>query len=144
LNGASGFAIEALGLPVRNVLSGLSRGEFFAGGSLLEIEADTAHPIMAGVAPRSAVFFGRSPAFETLDGFEGQALARYASTGSPLLSGYLLGENRLNDRAAALEVRHGDGRVVLLGFRPQWRGQPFGSFRILFNALLSGGMKRES
>jgi len=144
LNGASGFAIEALGLPVRNVLSGLSRGEFFAGGSLLEIEADTAHPIMAGVAPRSAVFFGRSPAFETLDGFEGQALARYASTGSPLLSGYLLGENRLHDRAAALEVRHGNGRVVLLGFRPQWRGQPFGSFRILFNALISGGLKRES
>jgi len=142
LNGASGFAIEALGLPVRNVLSGLSRGEFFAGGSLLEIEADTSHPIMAGVPRRSAVFFGRSPAFETLDGFEGQTLANYASTGSPLLSGYLLGEDRLHDRAAALEVRHGDGRVVLLGFRPQWRGQPFGSFRILFNALLSGSMKR--
>jgi len=27
---------------------------------------------------------------------------------------------------------------ILLGFRPQWRGQPFGSFKILFSAALYG------
>jgi hypothetical protein len=27
---------------------------------------------------------------------------------------------------------------VLLGFRPQWRGQPFGTFRVLFIAVLYG------
>jgi ribosomal protein S18 acetylase RimI-like enzyme len=91
---------------------------------------------MAGMPDEAAVFFDSSPVFETLEGFQGTVLARYQETGSPLRSGFLLGESHLAGRAAALDVGHGDGHVVLIGFRPQWRGQTFGTFRVLFNAAL--------
>jgi hypothetical protein len=100
---------------------------------------DPAHPVMAGMPERAHVFFDNSPVFTTTEGFQGVALARYATTGSPLRSGYLLGEKHLQGYAAALDVRHGRGHVILIGFRPQWRGQPFGTFRVLFNAALFGG-----
>jgi ribosomal protein S18 acetylase RimI-like enzyme len=77
--------------------------------------------------------------FETLDGFKGTVLARYQDSGSPLLSGYLIGEKYTNGKAAALDVHLDNGHVVLLGFRPEWRGQPFGTFKVIFNALLSHG-----
>jgi hypothetical protein len=77
--------------------------------------------------------------FTTAEGFEGSALAYYRAVGSPLLSGFLEGEEHISGYAAALDVRHGTGRVVLIGFKPQWRGQPFGTFRVLFNAALFHG-----
>ena len=76
--------------------------------------------------------------FETQDGFKGTVLARYDDSGSALLSGYLIGETFLRGKAAALDVQLDAGHVVLLGFRPEWRGQPFGAFRVLFNAALFG------
>jgi hypothetical protein len=114
------------------------RNEFFTGGSVVEVEVDVTQPVMSGMPERAAVFVDGSPAFDTLEGFTGDVLARYQKAGSPLLSGYLLGEKFLNGKAAALDVQLGRGHVVLLGFRPQWRGQPFGTFRVIFNAVMNG------
>jgi hypothetical protein len=139
LNQSSDFAIEQLHLPVKNVVNGVSRREFFASGSILEVITDPAHPVMAGMPGRANVFFDDGPVFTTLEGFEGAALAKYRPQGSPLASGYLLGEKHLQAHAAAVDVKHGQGHVVLIGFRPQWRGQPFGTFRVVFNSALFGG-----
>ena len=138
LNESADFAISALGLPVKNVVDGVARKDFFASGSILEVITDPAHPLMAGMPERAKVFVDDSPVFTTTEGFEGAALAKYAPSGSLRLSGYLLGEKYLHDNAAALDVKHGRGHVVLIGFRPQWRGQPFGTFRVLLNAALFG------
>jgi Zinc carboxypeptidase len=139
LNGSSSFAIAQFQLPIQLATSNLKRLQFFASGSILQVTTDPAHPVMAGMPPRAAVFFDGSPVFTPLEGFKGDVLAKYQTQGSPLLSGYLLGERFLQGQAAALDVRRGNGHVILIGFRPQWRGQPFGTFRMLFNAALFHG-----
>ena len=136
INGSSSFAVDELHLPVRNVISEVERDEYFAGGAVVELLVDPSHPVMSGMPERSKIFVGSSPVFSTEEGFKGHVLAKYDTNGSPLLSGYFLGEEYVQGYAAALDVQYGDGRVVLLGFRPQWRGQPFGTFKILFNAAL--------
>ena len=100
--------------------------------------ADPTHPVMAGMPEKAAVFVDSSPVFETLEGFKGKVLAKYPETGSPLLSGYLIGEKFLQGKAAALDVELDQGHVVLLGFRPEWRAQSFGTFRVVFNAAIYG------
>jgi len=138
LNQSSNFAIGALHLPVKDVTAGVNRKDYFAGSSILEVETDNTHPVMAGMPNKANVFVSRSPAFTTLDGFEGQALAKYQKVSSPLRSGYLLGEKYIQGYAASLDVKHGNGHVILLGFTPQWRGQTMGTYRILFNSILYG------
>jgi hypothetical protein len=137
LNTASTFAIQQFKLPVRNVVQGLRTDEFFLHGTIVGVTVDTGSQVMAGMPAKSAVFADSSPVFEVLDGFKGNALAHYQDSGSPLLSGYLIGEKYMNGKAAALDVQLDNGHVVLLGFRPEWRGQPFGTFKVIFNALLS-------
>ena len=93
LGSASTFAIAQFKLPVRNVVAGLKPEEFFLRGSLVEVTTDPTHQVMAGMPEKAAVFVDGSPIFETLEGFNGRVLATYTETGSPLLSGFLIGEN---------------------------------------------------
>ena len=55
-----------------------------------------------------------------------------------LQSGWLLGEETISEKAAMVAVEHGDGRVVLIGFRPQHRGQTWGTFKVVFNGVVGG------
>jgi hypothetical protein len=136
--GASAVA-AALHLPVRNVVAGLPRREYFTGGSIMRAIVDTTHPVMAGMPARADVFVFNSPVFTTLDGFDGAVLAKYPNEGPILRSGYLSGEKYMQGLAAALDVKHARGHVVLFAFQPQWRGQSTGTFRVVFNAALFAG-----
>jgi hypothetical protein len=135
-NRSSTFAIDQFKLPLKNVVAGVGPQKFFVGGSLLNVDVTTSHRVMAGMPARAAVFYDSGPVFETTDGFKGTILATYPAK-EILASGFLEGEPLIQGKAAAVEVEFGDGRIVLLGFRPQWRGQPFGTFRVVFNAIAS-------
>jgi hypothetical protein len=137
LDAATEFAIEQLGLPVKNVLKERKAEEFFCPGSILEVEVDRRHFLTAGLPPTADVFFLRSPAFELLPEFgDGRAIPLAAYTAAqPLRSGWILGEKLLDRKAALVEAPSGKGRAILVGFRPQFRGQTYGTFRVLFNAI---------
>ena len=83
LNEASQFAIDKLGVPVRNVLEGVPPKDFYCPGSILKIKVDTNSPITRG-APllessrdESIAWVEGSLAFETTSP-EARVIARFA------------------------------------------------------------------
>ncbi len=133
LNQASGVLLKDLSAEVRDVLSGVPEREFYGPGSILRVEFDPTHPVAFGMERDGAIWFEEGPAFEAER--SAVVIARYPS-GDPLLSGWLLGGERLSGKAALVEVPLGRGRVILFGFRPQYRGQSYATFKTLWNALL--------
>jgi hypothetical protein len=135
-NNASLLAIQSFHLPVSNVLEGLTGDQFYCSGSLLNVElSDSDGPGTWGMPRDPVVMFELGPAFETKPDFHGKILASYPKDRNPLASGYLLHPERLQGKAAALEAFYGDGRIYLMGFRPQWRGQSHGTYKLIFNAI---------
>ena len=130
-DGAARFAINRLRLPAKNSLSAYAPSTFFAPGSLLRVTMDFGHPLAYGMPRDAAVMFVNGPAFELV---EGVAVARFPRYNA-LLSGWLLGHEKLHGRAALASVPLGKGRVVLMGYRPQFRAQARGTYKTLFNAL---------
>ena len=106
----------------------------------MQVSIDAAHPVMAGMPEHADVTVNQPPAFTTTDGFDGAVFAKYPADVSPLRSGFLTpgGDKFLQGFAAALDVKHGNGHVVMFAFNPNWRGQPTGTFRMVFNSLYFG------
>lgn len=141
LDGSSNFAITRLNLPVVNVLAGEASGpkplQFYAPGSIFGtvlggVGDGSRSPVTLGVPESLQVYFENSAAF-TVSG-PARALATYPA--QPLRSGYARYQERLTGKASLVEAPVGSGRVILFGFRPQFRGQTQGTFKLLFNAVL--------
>ena len=135
-------------LPVKNVLEGLAGGgeggggggaigpdsaAFYAPGSIVRTKVDVTSPIAYGSDAESIAWFEQSPAFEVSG--NARSIITYPASGSPLLSGWLLGAEKLNGKSAVVDAPVGKGRVILFGFRPQYRAQTWATFKLLFNAL---------
>jgi len=137
LDGASDLAITQLDLPVTNVLSGEASGpqssRFYAPGSVFAVTLEGPRgPVTVGVPDSLNVYFQNGGAFEARS--PARVLARY--TPDPLRSGYVQHAERIEGKAALVEVPVGRGRVILFGFRSQFRGQTQGTFKLLFNTVL--------
>jgi len=156
LDAASDFAIQQFGLPVENITASTNSRQFFIPGSLVRAKVDVENSLAYGVQPEIAASFSRSRAFKTIiksqkgeGGIEKTAVppippvkvvVRYAEK-NILMSGWAKGQDKyLKNKAAMMDVTLGDGHVILFGFKPQYRGQPRASYKLLFNAIISGGM----
>ncbi len=138
LDGATDFLMAQFDIPVSNALAGIGRRDFFIPGSLVRLAVDRDHPVGFGMQEEAAAFFQNSRAFEiTAPGPE--AVARYGER-DILLSGWEIGAEHLAGLPAVVRAPYGDGDVVLIGFRAQFRGQPAGTFKLLFNALTGEGL----
>jgi Zinc carboxypeptidase len=142
LNRASNFAIEQFKLPLRNVVGGLPRTDFYVPGSILRIKLDTSHPLAKGMPEETIAWAEDSPVFEVTNDANSsvpaanvRVVASYPADKDPLLSGWLLGGDLIKGKAALVEVTMGKGRVILFGFRPQYRAQSLASYPLFFNAL---------
>ncbi|HVF41712.1 MAG TPA: hypothetical protein VM936_01800, partial [Pyrinomonadaceae bacterium] len=133
------FAIKRLGVPLRNVLEGVRSSDFYCPGSVLRLDVDTASPLARGLARATDAYFINSSAFDlATDSEKGvRVVARYAER-DVLRSGWLLGERYVAGKIALAEYTRGKGRIVLFGFRPQHRGQTWGTLPFLWNAISAG------
>ena len=140
---ASNFAIDEFKLPVTNVLRELKSSEFFIPGSLIRTDIMTDHPLAFGMQSQVAASFDNGRAFKVNDGAEGiEEVARYASK-DLLMSGWAMGEDKyLANTSAMLNVNYGNGDLVLFGFGPQFRGQPRGTYKLIFNSIYMGAEKK--
>ncbi len=73
------------------------------------------------------------PSFSTM---QSSIVVRYPNN-RLLQSGWLQGESYLSNKVAVAEVRLGKGRMVLIPLRVQHRAQTYGTFKLLFNAILT-------
>jgi hypothetical protein len=158
---SSNLAIDHFNVPVQNVVREKPSEEFFCPGSIVRAALDTNHPLAWGMPEWTSAYFARSQAFEVAEPdvdatgepeaeargdaedardpavrFPATVVGRYSDT-VLLESGWIRGADLIRDKPAVVDVAYGDGRLVLLGFRVQNRGQPHGTFRLLFNAIQS-------
>lgn len=143
---------DHFGLPLANALVEvgpdgrdvpLKAEKFYIPGSVLRARVDTAHPLAQGMPETVDVFYDNTPAFALMPDAElkGVRPVAWFDDGKLLRSGWAWGEPYLRRSVQVAEAIVGGGKVFLYGPEIAFRGQPHGTFKLLFNGLLYGPAK---
>lgn len=128
------YIVDLFGLGVDNRVRDLPSSDFYVPGSILRLELDPDSDLTDGLDPEGTAWFWRSSmAFDVSDPAL-EVVARYGS-GDPLLSGWVLGGDRIAGQPAIVEAAVGEGSIVLFGFQPNYRAQTVATWPLLFNSL---------
>jgi len=133
------------GLPIKDALvervngaeRPLPREKFYVPGSILDARVDNTYPLAYGMPEHAMVFYDESPAFrlEPDAALKGVRPVAWYDSPTPLRSGWAWGQQYLDQAVSIVEAPVGKGRVVLFGNEVNWRGQPHGTFKLLFNGI---------
>jgi len=107
-------------------------------GAFLAVDFIPDHFLTWGMPEKGGAFSRGTPVFGTsipvLD-TDRRVIGIYPDR-DLLLSGYIEVEKQLQNRPSMVWVRAGKGQLVLIGFRPQFRGSTPATFKLVFNSLL--------
>ena len=114
------------------------RGAQVIGGAIFQVKIDRTHPLSYGYTSDTLPVFRRGTAFLELTKNPYATPFRY--TGRPLLSGYISNQNlvQLQNSAAVIAGKQGQGRVILMTDNPTFRAYWYGTQKLLANALFFG------
>jgi hypothetical protein len=138
-------------LPLRPLVRASAVGEgrdeeapttgFYCPGSILRISVQKDDALAKGMPEEAYAFSSGGQAWDVTllpeynkGDREVRVVASYAAN-NLLASGWVSGERAVLGKPILVNARHGKGHVVLFGFRPQFRGQTFGTFPFIFNAI---------
>jgi hypothetical protein len=150
--GSSTSIAEVFGIPVKNYLTekgpdgkdrALPGEKFYIPGSLLKTNLDNTNPLAYGMGSTVDVFYDNSPVFRlepTAEMKKTNAVGWFQGT-EVLSSGWAWGQQYLDGGTAVAEATVGEGKVVLLGPEVNFRDQPHGTYKLLFNGLYYGSAK---
>jgi hypothetical protein len=150
--GDSTALAQFLGLPLANGLEErtadgkehpLPHEKFYVPGSVMQVSVDNTNPIAYGMPSVADVFFENSPVFRMAPDAElkGVKPVAWFPNATPLRSGWAWGQGYLEGTVAAAEAPLGEGKVLLLCVEAAFRGQPHGTYKLLFNSIYFGPSK---
>ena len=148
--GSSTVLARHLGLPITDALvertadgseRHLPNEKFYIPGSILRVAVDPSQPAAWGMGDHADVMFDESPVMRLGPDAAAHGVHRIAwfDSARPLRSGWAWGQQYLDGGVAAAEADVGRGKLFLFGPEITFRAQPYGTFRLLFNALYSAG-----
>jgi hypothetical protein len=147
--GSSTSMAALLGVPLANALTeksadgqerAFARDKFYIPGSLMLAHIDNTNPLAYGMPETVDVFFDNNPVFRLPADAktQGETPVAWFSGKETLDSGWALGQELLDGATAVVEAKAGEGKVFVMGPEVTFRGEPDGTFKLLFNGLLYG------
>ena len=132
------FAMDKLGIPVRNTLKDMDPKKFHCPGSTVWVDIDNTHPLGYGMPEKGLILLRGNHAYAvkgTHNNEDYKVVVSYQQE-NLMQSGWLIGEEHLARKAALIEAKKKDGKVIMYGFQPQNRALTDASFKLFFNALI--------